>query len=228
MNLDVMRRKQRKVEKASSHRQSNPEHLPLSHDSLTTTKPHNPTAQMVLNASVRHLAATQYVPSELHLGRVDRLLAFFTFLYFCLITSKFIYFQLEARCSQHCKSYFLITYIVVKTQHCPQSLQSGKKKPISNYRCNLPSFLLHCSANIYVLLCINTVICSLLLCLLFYQFFRVHIMVEVEKIISPLAWGFCCEVICNIMWDPPLDVNLEQDGYLSGVRVPWDWANNGA
>ena len=42
------------------------------------------TTQVVLNASVTYLAAT-----------------FFTFLYFCLITSEFIYFQREARCSEH-------------------------------------------------------------------------------------------------------------------------------
>ena len=70
------------------------------------------TAQVVLNASVAHLAATQYVPSEnsLHQERTHaewfthwrlkpevswvRLpvtAGFFTFLYFRLITSKFIY-----------------------------------------------------------------------------------------------------------------------------------------
>ena len=58
-------------EKASSCRELNPGHLWLepsvSHNSQTTTNPHNPlcTAQVVLNASVSHLAATQYVPSEL-------------------------------------------------------------------------------------------------------------------------------------------------------------------
>ena len=41
------------------------------------------TAQVVLNTSVAHLAATSI------------------FLYFCLITSKFIYLQREARFSEH-------------------------------------------------------------------------------------------------------------------------------
>ena len=41
---------------------------PLSYGNWTTTNPHNPlyvTAQVVLDASVAHLAATQYAPSEL-------------------------------------------------------------------------------------------------------------------------------------------------------------------
>ena len=44
-------------------------------------------AQVALNASVAHLAATA---------------SLFILLYFRLITSKFIYFQHEARCSEHC------------------------------------------------------------------------------------------------------------------------------
>ena len=40
--------------------------LPLSHDSRTTTNPHNPLC-VVLNASVAHLAATQYVSLSLFL-----------------------------------------------------------------------------------------------------------------------------------------------------------------
>ena len=89
------------------------------------------TAQMVLNASVVHLAATQYVPSELcavyiedcegwwlsgccgsvaehwrlkpevSWVRLPATAGFFIFLYFRLITSKFIYFQREARSFQH-------------------------------------------------------------------------------------------------------------------------------
>ena len=51
------------------------------------------TAQVVLNASVTHLVATQYMP--------------LTFLYFCLITSKFLYFQPEVRCSVHDQVYLL-------------------------------------------------------------------------------------------------------------------------
>ena len=56
----------------------------LSHDSWTTTNPHNPL----------------YVLSR---GLFDSRLAagLFTFLYFHLKTSKFIYFQREARCSEH-------------------------------------------------------------------------------------------------------------------------------
>ena len=48
----------------------------------------------VLKASVAHLAATQYVLSELHLGLTGK---------FSLSgkTPKFIYFQLEARYSEH-------------------------------------------------------------------------------------------------------------------------------
>ena len=34
----------------------------------------------------------------------------FTFLYFCLITSKFIYFQCEARCSEHSQGMFILCY----------------------------------------------------------------------------------------------------------------------
>ena len=49
-----------------------PSALPLSLDSRMTTNPHNP---------------------------LCILYCFFTFLYFCLKTSKFIYFQHEARCS---------------------------------------------------------------------------------------------------------------------------------
>ena len=93
------------------------------------------TVQVVLNASVTHLAATQHVPSELRYGLTvrkepavmaqwqsmaaqpevsgfdsRRLPAFYTFLYFCLITSKFIYFQLEARCSEGIHSLLLAGY----------------------------------------------------------------------------------------------------------------------
>ena len=43
--------------------------LPLSHNSQTTTNPHNPLYMYytggILNASVAHLAATQHVRSEL-------------------------------------------------------------------------------------------------------------------------------------------------------------------
>ena len=62
-------------EKAGSHRELSSGHLAcattaltLSYDNWTNTSPHNPLyvlAQVVLNASVAHLAATQYVPSEL-------------------------------------------------------------------------------------------------------------------------------------------------------------------
>ena len=57
-------------EKAGSQQESNPGHLwleppvlymPLSYNSQTTTSPYNP----LLNDSVAHLAATQYMPSEL-------------------------------------------------------------------------------------------------------------------------------------------------------------------
>ena len=52
---------------------------------------------MVLNASVAHLAATQYVPSELCWGSTT----FFTFLYFRLITSKFLFIPMWDKSSKH-------------------------------------------------------------------------------------------------------------------------------
>ena len=63
-------------EKAGSRQESNPGHLWVE-PQCSATEPRQPddhqpsqssiyTAQMVLNASVAHLAATQYVPSELH------------------------------------------------------------------------------------------------------------------------------------------------------------------
>jgi len=68
-----------------------------------------------------------------------------------------------------------------------------------------------------------------LLCLLWLlQFFRVHILVEVEQSISPLARSSCCKGIHNEMWDPPFDVVLEQNGHSSGVGILGIGSNNGA
>ncbi len=91
-------------EKPGSRWESNPGHLWLEPPVLCQwpTEPRQPddhqpsqscmcTAQVVLNASVAHLAATQ----------LGVQLSSFTFLYFHLITSKFIYFQREAKYSQH-------------------------------------------------------------------------------------------------------------------------------
>ena len=86
-------------EKAGSHWESNPGHLwleppvlcqwptdPRQLDNHQLSQSSICTAQVVLNASVTHLAATQL---GVHLSS-------FTFLYFRLITSKFMYFQHEA------------------------------------------------------------------------------------------------------------------------------------
>ena len=103
-------------EKAGSHLESNPA-LPLSYDNWTTTSPHNPLYvlhRVDWNASVPHLAVTQYVLSNsvrgwqedysLHQERThaeqfsqSKVAGFFTFPYFCLLTSKFSLFQHEAR-----------------------------------------------------------------------------------------------------------------------------------
>ena len=106
---------------------------PLSMGSLScqcsTTEPWQPddhqpsqssmhTAQVVLNASVTHLAGSHSVCAVRTLLGVDWKIHFirkpevswvwlpvaaglFTFLYFCLTTSKFIYFQCESRCSEY-------------------------------------------------------------------------------------------------------------------------------
>ena len=77
------------------------------------------------------------------------------------------------------------------------------------------------SSNAFIRLC--------LLCLLWLlQFFRVHILVKVEQSISPLARSSRCKGIHNEMWDPSLDVVLEQNGHSSGVGILGIGSNNGA
>ena len=61
-----MRQKQRKGKKAGSRRESNlgPATEPRQSDNHQPSQSSICTAQVVLNAPVAHLAATQYVPSE--------------------------------------------------------------------------------------------------------------------------------------------------------------------
>ena len=44
--------------------------------------------------------------------------AFFGFLYFRLITSKFIYFQREARCFEHFRENFIVNAVVMHIMNC--------------------------------------------------------------------------------------------------------------
>ena len=78
---------------------------------------------------------------------------------------------------------------------------------------------------IYSVLCLSDVMVSQLLSL---QLFRVCSLIEVEKVISPLAWGFTCNIIYNKGWDLPIGINLEQDEHSSGIWVLGILANNGA
>ena len=87
--------------------------LPLSNDSRRTTDPHNPlcvlhswywmpqlhTFWVVFSLWENHSAWLK--PEVSWRVQLPATASFFPFFYFCLITSKFIYFQCEAWCSQH-------------------------------------------------------------------------------------------------------------------------------
>jgi len=65
----MLRGENRGSEKAGSHWESNPGHLwlePRQPDDHQPSQSSICSAQVALNATVAHLTATQYVPSELH------------------------------------------------------------------------------------------------------------------------------------------------------------------
>ena len=93
-------------EKAGSHRESNPGHLdcaasalPLSYDNQTTTGPHNPLYVLHRwdwNTSVATPGSHSVCAVRTLLG-ID----WITFLYFRLITSKFLYIPTWGKSSKH-------------------------------------------------------------------------------------------------------------------------------
>ena len=139
MNLDVMRRKYRKV-KSPGPPGVEPRTplawaastLPLSYDSRTTTNPH--TAQVVLNASVAHLAATQYVLQNFIRGWLENSLPQERTHAECHFLTRnaqsilphagnndvflFIYFQHEPWCSEHQGLSYLCEICVVSMREC--------------------------------------------------------------------------------------------------------------
>ena len=131
--------------------------------------------------------------------------------------------------SWHCKTTRVVV-IFMPLRRCITSFIVSKPwilqctKEMSCYTVQVILFkelLVSSNALVFIRLC--------LLCLLWLlQFFRVHILVEVEQSISPLARSSCCKGIHNEMWDPPFDIVLEQNGHSSGVGILGIGSNNGA